>query len=334
MFCLSAGALVFGAAYVAHAAHANSSRLTHATPAPGAQAGLADLRDGRRVALLESTALDDRYGDLAVVPLGAPDGPRTITGLRCARVDFAVDRGVCLAQDDGLLPSYSATIFDRSLHPLQHVSLSGVPSRVRLSPNGRIAATTVFAAGHSYQAAFSTATGFLDTHSGVSLGNLEQFSVTRGGAGFHPADENFWGVTFASDSNHFYATMATGGSTYLIAGELSSRQAHVVHDNVECPSLSPDNTRIAFKRRVDDGQGPVTWRFSVLDLQTMREWPLAETRSVDDQMAWLDNGHLTYGVSDGSGNDPQVDTWEVAADGSGSPQPLAHEAASFIVATF
>jgi hypothetical protein len=39
----------------------------------------------------------------------------------------------------------------------------------------------------------------------------------------------------------------------------------VIHDNVECPSLSPDGTRIGYKRLIDD-RGH--WGFHVLDLAT------------------------------------------------------------------
>src|SRR5438105_12909301 len=139
-------------------------------------------------------------------------------------------------------------------------------------------------------------------------------------------------MVYVSNIEHVDASIPTGGNTYLNAADLSSRTAQVVHENVECPSLSPDNTRIAFKKRVDSGQGPITWRFSVLDLRTMREWPLTENRSIDDQMAWLDNSELTYGISDGNSHDPQVDTWVVAADGRGTPRLLASQAASFVVA--
>jgi len=46
--------------------------------------------------------------------------------------------------------------------------------------------------------------------------------------------------------------------------------------NVECPSLSPDGTRIAFKERVAArGDG----RLHVLDLRALRDWQLAERRS-------------------------------------------------------
>ena len=39
----------------------------------------------------------------------------------------------------------------------------------------------------------------------------------------------------------------------------------------------------------------------------MRETPLAEVRSVDDQAEWLDDGHVLYGL-DGA-------VWSVRADG-------------------
>jgi hypothetical protein len=161
--------------------------------------------------------------------------------------------------------------------------LNGLPSRACISPDGRYAALTVFVTGHSYnEAGFSTQTTILDTASGAMLGDLEQFTVWRNGARFQAADFNFWGVTFARDSDRFYATLKSGDRTYLLEGNVSSRQAHILYENVECPSLSPDNTRVAFKKAiVRDGRS--MWQLSLLDLATLREAPLtAETRSVDD----------------------------------------------------
>ena len=117
---------------------------------------------------------------------------------------------------------------------------------------------------------------------GAVLFDLAQLAVTRDGEPFEATDFNFWGVTFAHDGRHFYATLATGGKTYLIRGDIATRRATVIASNVECPSLSPDDTKIAFKQRVP-GPG-VTWRLSVLDLATMTVHHLAETRSVDDQV--------------------------------------------------
>jgi len=125
-------------------------------------------------------------------------------------------------------------------------------------------------------------------------------------------------VTFARDSDRFFATLATGGKTYLIEGSVRARTAHVIHENVECPSLSPDGTRIAFKKRGPDSANP--WRLTVLDLATMRETPLAETRSVDDQAEWLDDDHVLYGL-DGA-------IWVERADGTGRPKRFMDGAGS------
>ena len=103
--------------------------------------------------------------------------------------------------------------------------------------------------------------------------------------------------------------MATGGKTYLIKVSLKSRTGQTIHENVECPSLSPDETRIAYKKAV--GHNPPIWRFHVLDLATGKETALAETRPLDDQIEWLDNGHVLYQAGEA--------TWTMPADGSGAP---------------
>ena len=127
--------------------------------------------------------------------------------------------------------------------------------------------------------------------SGDSIADLETFTVSDHGRVVDAADVQFWGVTFARDSDTFYATLATGGKTHLIKGSVSGRTAEVIHDNVECPSLSPDGTRIGYKKLVgDEGK----WRFHVLDLATGADVALAETRSVDDQLEWLDDRNLLY----------------------------------------
>ena len=131
-------------------------------------------------------------------------------------------------------------------------------------------------------------------------------------------DTNVWGVTFARDGDRFYATLATDGKTYLVEGSVSGRAARVLHENVECPSLSPDGSRLAYKHRGGSNERP--WRLTVLDLATMRETPLAELRSVDDQAERLDDSTVLYGV-DG-------DVWAVRADGTGQPCRFQANAAS------
>ena len=106
-----------------------------------------------------------------------------------------------------------------------------------------------------------------------------------------------WGVTFdPTNTNRFFATLGTQGHTCLVEGNLAARRANVLRDGVECPSVSPDGTRIAFKMKTaDNGDAELpTWRPALLDLTTLKDHLLAETRSVDDQIEWLDqlDGHL------------------------------------------
>jgi hypothetical protein len=251
-------------------------------------------------------------GQVAISALGAPASRRTLTRLSCERVYFsAAGAGICLKRGHGFASGYEAALFGSDLRVRHTISVDGIPSRARVSPDGRYGAVTLFVTGDSYADAgsFSTRTSIIDLTHGRKIADLEDFVVMHGQRRVTAIDANLWGVTFARDSNRFYATLATGGKTYLIEGSVSARSAHVIHDNVECPSLSPDGTRVAYKRRTGSAETP--WRLTVLDLATMRETPLAELRSVDDQAEWLDDQHVLYGV-DGA-------VWDARADGRGEP---------------
>jgi dipeptidyl aminopeptidase/acylaminoacyl peptidase len=251
------------------------------------------------------------------------DERRTATNLRCERIYFAAGKGICLRREIRLFSAQTvATLVDTSLQPLFNVRIDGIPTRARISPDGRYAAFTVFVTGHSYgDAQMSTATLLLDIGTGATMANLEEFTVLQDGNVVDSLDRNYWGVTFKHDSNFFYATLRMRGVNYLVRGDVRRKTISVVHEGVECPSLSPDETRIAFKKMASRNN----WRLTVLDLTTFEETPLAETASVDDQAEWLDNDHVLYAVVDPA---PWRSTMVVPADGSGQPKVFAKGADS------
>lgn len=245
--------------------------------------------------LFRHTGSGPDFSALAMTSLDAPDGPRLMLGVTCQRVSFASGHGLCLHLERGVFNVYTAVVLDEALKAGTFIKLEGLPSRTRTSPDGRLGAVTVFVIGDDYAADFSTRTTLTDLASGDQIGELEQFSTWRDGARIRAADFNFWGVTFARDGNTFYAALRTAGKTYLVRGELALRRLTVVRENVECPSLSPDNRMLAYKKRV--GPSPDSWRIHTLDLQTNTERIVeGEKRFIDDQVEWLDDRHVLYGV--------------------------------------
>jgi hypothetical protein len=317
LFALSIASLVlvgFGVGYVAWRAGQVRSSQPGPVPTPGADA-LADVLNAPHLVFLDTPDYSHRH--LAVAPLDDPSR-RIVTDTTCERVYAARAGGLCLGVEGTVAYSYNARSFDARLQPGTTFELRGIPSRVRVTRDARYASATVFVAGDSYGAPFSTRTVLLDLSAGHDLRNLEDFSVFKDGARFESADFNFWGTTFAGSGESFYATLGTGDTTYLVRGDLGRGEAHVLRDNVECPSLSPDGTRIAFKKRVDNVPG--NWRLAVLDLSTLQDSLLGETRSVDDQIEWLDDTHVLYALDQvRQPGQLATDIWEVGTDANAPP---------------
>ncbi|MGY0023525.1 TolB family protein [Streptomyces sp. cg35] len=328
---LVAAVLALAAVATAAVLHASAraDRRNEARPGgPALTAGTVRLDGGPPRLVFRNMAWGPHRDELTTAPAAHPGGPRTATAthLKCLRFSASSGTGICLQAVHGTLAdTYRATVLDARLRQKAHYPVPGVPSRARVSPSGRYAAWTAFVGGDSYAGTnFSTRAAILDTATGRLTPSLEAYRIVKDGHPYRAADANFWGVTFAADDRHFYATLATHGSTYLVRGDLRARTVTTLHRNVECPSLSPDGTRIAYKKRVPGLPADAPWRLYVLDLATLRETPLAETRSVDDQAVWSDARHVTYALP----GDYGADLYTVPADGTGTARRLMTAAVS------
>lgn len=308
---------------VGYLALARDSQQQAVAAAPTqATAAVASLQDQPRI-VFRNTAIGPDYGRVGMVALSDPGGPRAITELSCDRVFATSTRTLCLGSDRGVATTFNARVVTRGEASPRDLPLTGTPSRARLSRDGSRAATTTFVAGDSYSAAgFSTRT-VITTLDGGSA-DLEDFVLVHRGRTIRPVDRNYWGVTFAADGDTFYVTASFDKENWLARGSLSGRRVTTMHVDAECPSLSPDGTRVAYKKRQDRRAGD--WRLAVLDLATGRETVLPGDRSVDDQVEWLDEGRVIYGLPGEGAKAAETNVWAVAADGSGEPELLIEKA--------
>jgi hypothetical protein len=272
---------------------------SHAPPAPGAgRDEVARVRSAPHV-LFRDLELEPEgtFGHLAMTPLEAPPGDarpsRAVSALSCVRVHVGGDRGMCLELLDENARKATLRVFGPDLAELWSTPLDGLPSRARVSPDGKLGAVTVFVTGHSYSdGAMSTRTTLFDLQAlRVLVADLEELPVTRDGQKLEAVDENFWGVTFAPSGPTFHATLGASGKTWLLEGDAIGRTLHALREDVECPSRSPDGSKLAFKKRRTGQDG---WRLHLLELATMQERALDEARSIDDQVEWLDDQRILY----------------------------------------
>ncbi|MEU8590687.1 TolB-like translocation protein [Streptomyces sp. NPDC048664] len=313
------------AASVLHASARAERRDRPRAGGPPISSGRVGLAEPGRL-VFRNMAWGPHRDELVSVPAQDPSGARTAAAVTCLRFYAASGTGVCLRAVHGpVSDTYRAVILDARLHERAHYDVPGIPSRARVSPSGHYAAWTAFVGGDSYAGTdFSTRTAIVDVRTGELTPSLESYRVVKDGRTYRAPDMNFWGVTFAADDRTFYATLATHGTTYLVRGDLGSRTVTALRTNVECPSLSPDGTRIAFKKRVAGLPADAPWRLYVLNPRTGRETPLAEPRSVDDQAVWRDTRTLVYALP----GDYGADLYEVPADGTGTPRRLTTAAVS------
>ncbi|MFK4088096.1 TolB family protein [Kribbella sp. NPDC020789] len=247
------------------------------------------------------------HGKLAAVPAADPGGTRRVGDLSCDRFAAARGTAICLRlKPDSLPPMTDVLVLDAKLQEIHRETLPGTPSRARVSPNGRIVNWTMFVSGDSYAASgFSTRTGLYNLDKKRLTKSIETLPVMVDGKGYSASDLNFWGITFKAAGDGFYVTMASKGKTYLIDARYGTEYfGTAIAQNVECPSLSPDGRRIAYKQKVATGK----WRLAVLDLATRKVINPPDDRLLDDQPVWRDNNTLLYPLRAADGT---TDIWQV-----------------------
>ncbi|MCW2758752.1 MAG: hypothetical protein JWO46_2498 [Nocardioidaceae bacterium] len=323
VFAVVVTVAVIGA--VGYAVHDRTRYQKRIAEAPKVASTAADAYDKAPRIVFRNTAIGTSYGLVATVPLADPSAPRALTTVACDRVDASEKGASCLRTERGVVTGYSWLDLSPSWATEHTEPLAGIPSRTRLSADGTLVASTSFVTGHSYmQIGFSTAT-VVRKVGGSSYGNLERFQLILDGKKVNPTDRNVWGVTFAADDNTFYATVATGGTPYLVKGDLAKRTLTTLRSPAECPSLSPDGTHVAYK--VNQGSGSTThWTIGVLDLATGTQVLLTgEKASVDDQVEWLDDQTLLYGLprADEAG---VTDVWAIGTDAAATPRLFLKQA--------
>lgn len=275
--------------------------------------------------VFRNTTVDGTNGQVAAVPLGEPGSKRVSLGVVCDRVDVVGERLACLSTNRGMANTFQLDVYDGTDpgdlgDPVSSWPVPGIPSRTRLSPSGRLVAATVFVSGHSYlQVGFSTATVIREV-GGEPLGNLEKWDLTVDGRPLRAVDRNFWGVTFVDDST-FYATAASGERTWLVKGDIAAREMTALQSNAECPSVSPDRSKVAYKRLGADDE----WSVAVLDVASGEETLLPATAGLDDQVTWLDDETLLYGLPR-EGSPGVSDIWRVGIGDGSTPESYIENA--------
>ena len=300
--------------------------LVDASPTSGADerpVGTANRPIARPFVMFRTLAPARAHGRVAMMSWSRDDR-RFVTALRCARVHFAAGRGLCLQEvADGMTTIYVADLFDQALRPTHRLELAGVPTRVRVSPDGRLAAVTTYAEEDSPAGErLAIESVLIDIDAGRVIADLREFALEPGPTGAIGGPFDFASVSFDKDGDRLFATLSTPLERYVVVGSLRERRLRPLVADLAAEALSPDGTRLVVKRRVGE-RG--FWQLLVLDLATLREHPLDQDgRTVDDQVEWLDTDRVMYHDA----TDQGTGIWVATADGRSKPRLLVPDAFS------
>jgi len=267
------------------------------------------------------------YGRLIVL---SPNGDRTLLDKTCERFHISGATALCL---DGpqLGGRYSMEIrdFSEPTLPLLWAGTSTLPSRARVSADQNWASSTIFLEGSGYQdlGGFSTVVWVVDLASGGSAIAIDAMVIENAEARHRDPAANFWGVSFGEDGN-FWVTGSFGDQVELLQGNAGDETLQPTGIEGSCPSLSPDGSTLVYKRLLDSGE----YQLVAMDLASGDSWDLGESRPVDDQVEWLDENTILYGMHvegwTGGSVDPEFDTWMVDVDPGSQPELFAPQADS------
>jgi hypothetical protein len=248
----------------------------------------------------------DDYGRLGI---RHADGSRTLLNRDCVRVHIAADHGVCLS-DDGL-GAFQTTFFEAANPAVSIKSYSSaLPSRARISPGGTFSSVTAFITGVSY------ADVGAETTTLVTIDKIDSNDRLRGANGlavdaseerYQRFDATYWGLSFV-DENEFYITGFYGDAPEIMRGTIDSMTIEPTGWIGSCPSISPDGQTLVFKEQRPDGG----YDLAAVNVATQEKWLLGESRSVDDQVEWLDNDTILYALHPEGSDDnvqPEFDIW-------------------------
>ena len=294
---------------------------TAAAPKPTAAAGdllAADAAADRPLIVFRD--LDrSRYGRLAFAEVG-PGGTASTPPQRLALRPRPLRRRAWRLPGprQGLLNESTVKLLDSRLDVTARGQVPGVPSRARVSRDGRLAAVTTFVTGHSYATPgqFSTAATLIDVRRG---------KVDRRPRALHTLDAEGDRVTAArpqllghhvraATADTFYATVAYGGETHLVRGDVRTAP-DADHPRQRRVPVAVARTARASGTRSSSRPARARRRSGTSPCSTSR--PCARRRSPSRRRAttrleWLDDDHVLYGNGE--------EIWTVPADGSGAPE--------------
>ena len=259
----------------------------------------------------------DDYGHVGYVNLA---GERFITPLTCQRVDWNRNGGICL-QSGSIGVQARGLLLDSSLRPTGQFPVA-TPSRAEVSPDGTGASWTGFVTGHDYLAAgeFATTTQLIDVDRQLGADLETDFVAFLGdGTELEAFDDNYWGTSYVN-SQQFYATVGFEGRADLVFGDVETGRLDIVFENASCPAISPDGSTIIAKEQRGNA-----FQLIAIDVATGSRRDLAETRSIDDQVEWIDDTSIVYGLLNeeaGTVGQPALDIWVLNVSDGSAPRLL------------